>query len=127
MLQNIDLTELYVPNILQASAEPIDNSLWIVLRLPEQTLILNYQIWGEYEQYVLPGSGIFVISKTPNNQHLLIRFDGIWNLGGIGHPEHIFKMPLEGEIRTFTQGADYYVKTITENSTVVLKARYMGN
>ncbi|RLU23456.1 hypothetical protein DMN91_003660 [Ooceraea biroi] len=120
-------TELYVPGVLQASAEPIDHSLWIVLRLPEQTLILNYQTWGEYEQYVLPGSDRFVIGRTPNSQHLLIRSDGIWSLGGISHPKHIFKMPLEGQIRTFARGADYYVKATTKNSTVVLKARYMGN
>lgn len=116
-----------MPDILEASMEPIDHSLWILLRLPEETLILRYHAWNEFEQYVLPGSESFVISKTPNGQHLLIRSDGMWNLGGLFRPEHIFKMPLEGQIETFALGADYYVKATTENSTTVLKARYVGN
>ncbi|XP_012224336.2 uncharacterized protein clos [Linepithema humile] len=118
---------LNVFNILQASVEPVDDSLWIVLRLSEQTLILHYQLWGEFEQYILPGSYNFIISKTPNNQHLLMRFDGMWNLGGIFHPEHIFKLPLNGKIKTFAFGADYYVTATTKNSTAVFKARYVGN
>lgn len=122
------MTGLNVFNILQASVEPVDDSLWIALRLSEQTLILHYQAWGEFEQYILPGSYNFAISKTPNNQHLLIRFDGMWNLGGIFHPEHIFKIPLNGEIKTFARGADYYVTVATtKNSTTVFKARYVGN
>ncbi|GAB1868165.1 Closca [Camponotus japonicus] len=119
--------ELYVPGILEASVEPIDNSIWIILRLHQQTLILRYQVWKELERYILPGSSSFVISKTPNNQHLLIRFDGIWNLEGISQPEHIFKMPLDGKIKTFALGADYYVKETTANNTTVLKARFVGN
>ncbi|XP_077278366.1 uncharacterized protein LOC143906276 isoform X2 [Temnothorax americanus] len=118
---------LYVPGIFEVSVESIDNSLWIFLRLSEETLILRYHTWNELEQYVLPGSDLFVISKTPNSQHLLIRSDGMWNLGGLFRPEHIFKMPLEGQIETFALGADYYVKATTENSTIVLKARYVGN
>lgn len=116
-----------MPDILEVSMEPIDNSLWIVLRLSEETLILRYHAWNELKQYVLPGSDSFVISKTPNNQYLLIRSDGMWNLGGVFRPEHIFKMSLEGQIETFALGADYYVKVITENNTTVLKARYVGN
>ncbi|XP_024888654.1 uncharacterized protein LOC112465371 isoform X2 [Temnothorax curvispinosus] len=118
---------LYVPGIFEVSVESIDNSLWIFLRLSEETLILRYHTWNELEQYVLPGSASFVISKTPNSQHLLIRSDGMWNLGRLFRPEHIFKMPLEGRIETFALGADYYVKATTENSTIVLKARYVGN
>lgn len=114
-------------NVLQASVEAVDDSLWIVLRLSEQTLILRYQIWDEFEQYILPGSYNFIVSKTPNNQHLLIRFDGMWNLGGTFHPEHIFKVPLNGEIKAFAFGADYYVTATTKNSTAVFKARYVGN
>jgi len=116
-----------MPGILEASVEPIDNSIWIILRLHQQTLILRYQVWKELERYILPGSSSFVISKTPNNQHLLIRFDGIWNLEGISQPEHIFKMPLDGKIKTFALGADYYVKETTANNTTVLKARFVGN
>lgn len=121
------LTGLYVPDILEVYMEPIDNSLWIVLRLSEETLILCYHAWNEFEQHVLSGSNSFVISKTPNNQYLLIRSDGIWNLGGVFRPEHIFKMSLEGQIETFALGANYYVKATTENNTTVLKARYVGN
>lgn len=121
------LTELYVPGILEASAEPINDSIWIILRLSQQTLILRYQVWKEFDRYILPGSSSFVISKTPNNQHLLMRSDGIWNLEGISQPEHIFKMPLDGKINTFALGADYYVKATTANNTTVLKARFMGN
>ncbi|KAM0726481.1 hypothetical protein ACS0PU_007665 [Formica fusca] len=119
--------ELYVPGILEASVEPINNSIWIILRLSQQTLILRYQVWKEFERYILPGSNSFVISKTPNNQHLLIRSDGMWNLEGVSHPEHIFKMPLNGKIKTFALGADYYVEATTANNTAVLKARYVGN
>ncbi|KYN06038.1 hypothetical protein ALC62_03038, partial [Cyphomyrmex costatus] len=118
---------LYVPGILEVFMESIDYSLWIFLRLFEETLILRYHAWNEFSQYVLPGSNSFVISKTPNDQHLLIRSDGMWNLGGLFHPKHIFKMSLEGQIKTFSFDADYYVKATTENSTTVLKARYVGN
>ncbi|KYM83201.1 hypothetical protein ALC53_06469, partial [Atta colombica] len=118
---------LYVPDILEVFVESIDYSLWIFLRLFEEILILRYHTWNELNQYVLPGSSSFVISKTPNGQHLLIRSDGMWNLGGLFRPEHIFKMSLEGQIKTFIFGADYYVKATTENSTTVLKARYIGN
>lgn len=116
-----------MPGILEVSMEPIDNSLWIFLRLSEETLILRYHAWNELEQHVLPGSDSFVISKTPNSQHLLIRSDGMWNLGGLFRPEHIFKISLEGQIETFALGANYYVKAATKNSTIVLKARYVGN
>lgn len=116
-----------MPGILEASVEPINNSIWIILRLSQQTLILCYQVWKEFERYILPGSNSFVISKTPNNQHLLIRSDGMWNLEGVSHPEHIFKMPLNGKIKTFALGADYYVEATTANNTAVLKARYIGN
>ncbi|XP_072746368.1 uncharacterized protein [Anoplolepis gracilipes] len=119
--------ELYVPGILEAAVEPINNSIWIILRLSQQTLILRYQVWKELERYILPGSNSFIISKTPNNQHLLIRSDGMWNLEGVSHPEHIFKMPLDGKITTFALGADYYVKATTANNTTVLKARFVGN
>ncbi|XP_029165434.1 uncharacterized protein LOC114936425 [Nylanderia fulva] len=119
--------ELYMPGIVEASVEPINNSIWIILRLSQQTLILRYQMWKELERYVLPGSNSFVISKTPNNQHLLIRSDGMWNLEGVSQPEHIFKMQLDGKINTFALGADYYVKATTANNTTVLKARYVGN
>ncbi|XP_011155669.2 uncharacterized protein LOC105193044 isoform X3 [Solenopsis invicta] len=118
---------LYVPDILEVFTEPIDHSLWIFLRLLEETLILRYQAWNKLAQYVLPGSDSFVISKTPNGQHLLIRSDGMWNLGGLFRPEHIFKITLEGQIETFAVGIDYYVKATTENSTTVLKARYVSN
>ncbi|XP_011870378.1 PREDICTED: uncharacterized protein LOC105563408 isoform X2 [Vollenhovia emeryi] len=118
---------LYVPDIFEVSMEPIDNSLWIFLRLSEETLILRYHAWNELEQYVLPGSDSFVVSKTPSDQHLLIRSDGMWNLGGLFGPEHIFKISLEGQVETFTLDANYYVKATTENSTIVLKARYVGN
>ncbi|KAL0105372.1 hypothetical protein PUN28_016792 [Cardiocondyla obscurior] len=118
---------LYVPNIFEVSMEPIDNALWIFLRLSEETLILRYHPWNELEHYVLPGSNSFVISKTPNDQHLLIRSDGMWDLKGLFRPEHIFKMPLEGQIETFALGADYYVKTTAKNNKInVLKARYVG-
>lgn len=116
-----------MPNIFEVSMEPIDNLLWIFLRLSEETLILRYHVWNELEQFVLPGSDSFVISKTPNSQHLLIRSDGMWNLGGLFRPEHIFKISLKGQIDTFAFGANYYVKAIMENSTTVLKARYVGN
>lgn len=116
-----------MPDILEVSMEPIDYSLWIFLRLSEEILILHYYTRNELAQYVLPGSDSFVISKTPNGQHLLIRSDGMWNLGGLFRPEHILKMTLEGQIETFAVGADYYVKATTENSTTVLKARYVGN
>lgn len=107
--------------------ESVGNSLWIILRLAEQTLILRYQTWNELEQYTLPGSDVFVTSKTPNNQHLLIRSDGMWSFEGAFRPEHIFKVPLNGQIQVFAHRADYYVKATTENSTVVLKVRYVGN
>lgn len=115
-----------MPNIFDVFIESIDNSLWIFLRLSEETLILRTHAWNELEQYVLPGSNSFIISKTPNSQHLLIRSDGMWNLGGLFRPEHIFKMSLEGQIETFALGADYYVKATSQNSTIVLKARYVG-
>ncbi|XP_020292032.1 uncharacterized protein LOC109858817 [Pseudomyrmex gracilis] len=118
---------LHVPNILEASVESVGNSLWIILRLAEQTLILRYQTWDELEQYTLPGSDVFVTSVTPNNQHLLIRSDGMWSFKGAFRPEHIFKVPLNGQIQVFAHQADYYVKATTENSTVVLKVRYVGN
>jgi len=116
-----------VPDILEVSIQSIDQSLWIFLRLTEETLILRYHAWNEFEQHVLPGSDSFVISKMPNGQHLLIRSDGMWNLAGLFRPEHIFKILLEGQIETFALGADYYVKATTEDRTTVLKARYVGN
>lgn len=119
--------ELYVPDILQASVESADNSLWIILRLPEQTFVLRYQLWDELKRYVLPASDTFATSMTPNKQRLLIRSDGVWELGGVFHPQFIFKIPLIGKIETFTLGTDYYVKIITENSTEILKTRYVGN
>jgi len=51
----------------------------------------------------------------------------MWNLGGLFRPEHIFKISLEGQIETFALDANYYVKAATKNSTIVLKARYVGN
>lgn len=124
---NYRLTELHLPDILQASVEPADNVIWIVLRLPRQTLVLRYQMWNEFEQYVLPASNTLVTSKTPNNQHLLIRSDGVWNLEGVFHPEHICKLPLNGEIKAFALGANYYVKVTKKNGTALFKARYVGN
>ncbi|XP_014469815.1 PREDICTED: uncharacterized protein LOC106741904 [Dinoponera quadriceps] len=120
-------TELHLPDILQASVEPAEHALWIALRLPRQTLVLRYQAWNEFEQYVLPPSDTLVTSKTLNNQHLLIRSDGVWNLAGVFYPEHICKLPLNGEIKAFARGADYYVKVTRKNSTVFLRARYVGN
>lgn len=116
-----------MPDVLRASVMPTDNSLWIVLRLPGQTLILRYQVWDELERYVLPASDTLVTDTTPNKQHLLIRSDGVWALEGALHPQHIFKISLNGEIETFAHGADYYVKVTMANSTEVLKARYVGN
>ncbi|XP_019699980.1 uncharacterized protein LOC105189727 [Harpegnathos saltator] len=119
--------ELHVPDVLQASVEPTNHAIWIAVQLPRQTLVLRYQEWDEFEQYILPASDILLTSKAPNNQHLLIRSDGVWNLGGVFHPEHIFKLPLNGEVKTFALGTDYYVKVTEKNSTTLLKARYVSN
>lgn len=124
---NYQSTGLHLPDIIEASVEPADHALWIALRLPRQTLVLRYQAWNEFEQYVLPASDTLVTSKTPNNQHLLIRSDGVWNLGGVLHPEHMCKLPLNGEIKAFAIGTDYYVKMTKKNSTTLLKARYVGS
>lgn len=107
--------------------EPADNSLWIILQLPEQTLILHYEIWNEFKQYILPSSEMLLTSKAPNNQLLLMRSDGIWNLGGVFHPKHISTIPLNGKIKTFAFDADYYIILTTENTTITLKSRYVGN
>ncbi|XP_017791112.1 PREDICTED: uncharacterized protein LOC108573234 [Habropoda laboriosa] len=123
----IHLKDLHIPKIMDAFVEPMLHSLWIMLRLPSQTLVLHYQAWKDLQEYVLPATDVFIVSRTRNDQLLLLLSDGVWNLMGLASPRKIIGIPLKEKVETFADGFYYYVKCISKNSTVLLKARYVGN
>nr|KAF7416741.1 hypothetical protein H0235_011272 [Vespula pensylvanica] len=116
-----------VPNILQASVESVGNSLWIILQLPLEMLALHYVSWDNIKQYTLPPSNILITSASPNNELLMLRSDGVWNINELGSPRHIFKTDLIGTIETFSYDKEYYIKSIKNNATIFMKSLYIGN
>ncbi|CAK9818076.1 hypothetical protein ANTPLA_LOCUS9619 [Anthophora plagiata] len=123
----IHLKDLHIPKIMDAFVESMLHSLWIILRLTSQTLVLHYQAWKDLQEYVLPSTDVFTVSRTPNDQLLLLLSDGIWNLEGLASPRKIIGIPLKEKVETFADGFNYYVKCTSKNSTIVMKARYVGN
>ncbi|CAK9826786.1 hypothetical protein ANTRET_LOCUS4568 [Anthophora retusa] len=123
----IHLKDLHIPNIIDAFVESMLHSLWIILRLTSQTLVLHYQAWKDLQEYVLPSTDVFTVSRTPNDQLLLLLSDGMWNLEGLASPRKIIGIPLKEKVETFADGFNYYVKCTSKNSTIVMKARYVGN
>lgn len=120
-------TDLHIPRIIDAFVEQMFNSLWIILRLTSQTLVLHYQPWQELQEYVLPATDVFTLSRSPNNELLLFLSNGAWNLKGLASPENIIEIPLKGQVQTFVNGFDYFVKYTSNNNTILTKARYVGN
>ncbi|XP_046826802.1 uncharacterized protein LOC124427654 [Vespa crabro] len=116
-----------VPNILQASIESVGNSLWIILQLPLEMLALHYVSWDNVKQYTLPPSNILITSASPNNELLMLRSDGVWNINELGSPRHIFKTSLIGTIETFSYNKEYYIKSIKNNATIFMKSQYIAS
>ncbi|XP_053989170.1 uncharacterized protein LOC128881831 [Hylaeus volcanicus] len=121
------LKDLHIPNIIDGFVESMFHSLWIVLRLSSQTLVLHYQPWNEVQEYVLPVTDVFTMSRSPNDQLLLFLSDGVWNLKGLESPQNIIKIPLKGEVETFVDGFNYYIKCRHTSNATLMKARYIGN
>nr|XP_034184689.1 uncharacterized protein LOC117606412 [Osmia lignaria] len=123
----IRVKDLHIPRIIDAFVEQMFNSLWIILRLTSQTLVLHYQPWQELQEYVLPATDVFALSRSPNNQLLLFLSSGVWNLKGLASPQNIIEIPLKGQVQTFVNGFDYFVKYTSSNNTILTKVRYVGN
>ncbi|XP_076300033.1 uncharacterized protein LOC143218620 isoform X2 [Lasioglossum baleicum] len=119
---------LHIQNIIDAFVEPLSESLWIALRLTSQTLLLHYQPWrnGDIQEYILPATDVFQMSRSPNDQLLLLLSNGIWNLG-LASPHNIINIPLKEEVETFIDGFDYYVQCKSPNDTTLMKAQYIWN
>ncbi|KAG7187872.1 hypothetical protein KM043_013853 [Ampulex compressa] len=49
------VTDMCIENIQGASVRAASNFLWIFLVLPSETLVLRYEPWRNFQQYVLPG------------------------------------------------------------------------
>ncbi|KZC08872.1 hypothetical protein WN55_11375 [Dufourea novaeangliae] len=122
-----DLQGFHIPKIIEALVEPMSSSIWIALRLSSQTLVLHYHPWKDLQEYLLPATDVFIMSRSPNGQLLLLLSDGVWNLEGLASPENIIELPLEGQVETFITGFDYYVRCRSKNDTTLMKARYIGN
>ncbi|XP_050493081.1 uncharacterized protein LOC126874764 isoform X2 [Bombus huntii] len=119
--------ELHIPRIMEAFAEPRIDTLWIILRLTTQTLVLRYQPWEDLQEYVLPVTDVFEISTSPNNQLLLLLSDGVWDLEGLASPRNIIGIPLKEKVETFVDEHNFYVQCTSKNNTTLMKARYIGN
>ena len=120
------LKDLHIPKILDAFAESVSQSLWIVLRLTSHTLVLHYQLWGDFQEYALPATEVFAVSRAPNEQLLLLLSDGVWSLEGLASPQHIVDIPLKENVEAFSNGLDYYVKCTSGSNSTLMKARYAG-
>nr|XP_012144737.1 PREDICTED: uncharacterized protein LOC100882154 isoform X2 [Megachile rotundata] len=118
---------LHVPKIIEALVESMLNSLWIVIRLISQTLVLHYQPWKDLQKYVLPATDVFALSRTPNNQLLLFLSNGIWDLNRLASPRNIIEIPLKGQVETIVDGFNYFIKYTSINETTLTKARYVEN
>lgn len=90
-------------------------------------MVLHYQPWKDLQEYVLPATGVFIMSRSPNNQLLLLLSDGIWNLEGLASPQQIIDIPLGETAETSVSGPAYYVKCTLKNNTTLMRARYVGN
>lgn len=101
--------------------------MWIILQLPLEMLALHYVSWDNIKQYTLPPSNILITSASPNNELLMLRSDGVWNINELGSPRHIFKTDLIGTIETFSYDKEYYIKSIKNNATIFMKSLYIGN
>ncbi|XP_031830303.1 uncharacterized protein LOC116426016 [Nomia melanderi] len=121
------LKGLYIPNIINAFAESTSHSLWIALRLTSQTLLVHYQYEKNLREYVLPATDVFAMSRSPNNQLLLLLSNGIWNLEGLASPQQIINISLKEPVETFNDGFHYYLKCGSLNDTTLMKMRHVGN
>ncbi|XP_033337429.2 uncharacterized protein LOC117226816 [Megalopta genalis] len=121
------LKALHIPNIIDAIVESLSESLWIILRLSLQTLLLHYQPWNNLQEYRLSATDVFQVSRLSNNQLLLLLSNGVWNLEGLASPQHIISIPLKENVETFINGFNYYVQWGTPNDTSLMKAQYIWN
>lgn len=113
---------------MQASAIQTADLLWVAVQLPSDTMILRYEAWGQFEEYTLPGSDLFLMEIAPTGELLIFRSDGVWRLGGLAGPRQLFEAHLNGKIRTYNSKNDQYVQLIRNNNNVSLfKTRYIGN
>lgn len=119
---------LRIPGILAGSFTTTMDCLWISLRLRDHIMILRYELWAhDFQEWILPGAGAFLMSSTPTEELLILRADGVWKLGGLAGPRHVFHATLNGQIDTFSIGPDYYVQLTDGNVTTLLRTRYIGN
>ncbi|XP_015188612.1 PREDICTED: uncharacterized protein LOC107072855 [Polistes dominula] len=116
-----------IPNILKASIESVENSLWIILQLPLEMLAFHYVSWDNVKQYTLPPSNMLLTIISPNKELLMLRSDGVWNINELGRPRHIFQTNLTGTIETFFYDNEYYFKNIINDGTIFMKPVYVGN
>ncbi|XP_078042111.1 uncharacterized protein LOC144472686 [Augochlora pura] len=119
------LKALHIPNIIDAFVESLSESLWIILRLTLQTLLLHYQPWNNLQKYRLPATDVFQMSKLSNNQLLLLLSNGVWNLEGLASPQLIISISLKENVETFINGSDYYIQSRSQNDTLLMKAQYI--
>ncbi|XP_076653210.1 uncharacterized protein LOC143359262 [Halictus rubicundus] len=120
---------LPIRNVIDAFVESLSESLWIALRLRSQTLLLHYQPWrnDDLQEYILPATEVFRMSRSPNDQLLLFLSNGVWNLEGLASPHNIINISLKEEVETFIDGFDYYVQCRSPNDTTLMKAQYIWN
>ena len=118
---------LHIPGIIEGSIAATKDTLWISLGLRDHIMILRYDILTNFQEWIIPGSGPFLMSSAPTKELLIFRYDGVWRLGGLAGPRYVFPITLHGRIDTFSFGPDYYVRLTDNNVTTLLKSRFIGN
>ncbi|XP_011299447.1 uncharacterized protein clos [Fopius arisanus] len=117
--------ELLVPGVLQASVATYMGSIWIVLGLQDNMMILRYR--DGFQEFVIPPSEYFALSPGLGDELLLFRNDGVWRIGGVAGTKMIFKANLKGNITVARRAAVLYVQLCQGNDTSLLQAHYVGN
>ncbi|XP_015595922.1 uncharacterized protein LOC107268068 [Cephus cinctus] len=118
---------LSIPGAIKVSLQVTSECLWLAIQFPLEMMILRYETWGEYQEYVLPGSDSFLMKIIPTNELLLSLSSGVWRLGGIAGPRKVFSGDLHGKIEGFIFGNNYYLQLTQGNTSTLLQSRYVGN
>lgn len=117
---------IYLPVASEAFAITTGTSIWIALSVPMHTMVFRYDPWEDLRLHTIPRSGEMLLDQTPIGEPLIIRSDGVWKLSGLAGPRLVFKATMNGKIRGVPNLMDYYVQLENNNSTNLLKSRYIG-
>ncbi|XP_015113453.1 uncharacterized protein LOC107038711 [Diachasma alloeum] len=119
--------EIQIPGIVGGAVATYMGSVWIVLGLQENMVVLRYRGQREFQEHVIPGSEHFALGSGLSDELLLFRNDGVWRLGGVVGTTRVFKANLKGEIAIFQHAGEQYVQLRDGSTTSLLKAHYVGN